>query len=275
MAYSTVETGSKYSESYKAYVVENGRPVSPFHDIPLRNGKYVNCINEIPRFERAKFEISKSVSFNPIMQDIKKGKVRFVKNIYPFFGYQFNYGALPQTWECPSTKDKWANAHGDNDPLDVLEIGTRRKGVGEVYEAKVLGVLGLLDDGEADWKVFVIDVKDEMADDINDIEDVRKIHPDILDNAFKWFRDYKVPDGKPRNSFVFEGEFKNAEFANQVICEAHDHWKELIKNGYEGISCSNATISGSKGYEPSFTISDIKEDEASLPDGLEIFSYVS
>lgn len=33
---------------------------------------------------------------NPIKQDIKKGKVRFVKNSFPYKGYIWNYGALPQ-----------------------------------------------------------------------------------------------------------------------------------------------------------------------------------
>ena len=33
---------------------------------------------------------------NPIKQDVKKGKVRFVKNCFPHHGYIWNYGALPQ-----------------------------------------------------------------------------------------------------------------------------------------------------------------------------------
>jgi inorganic pyrophosphatase len=33
---------------------------------------------------------------NPIKQDIKKGKLRFVKNVFPHKGYIWNYGALPQ-----------------------------------------------------------------------------------------------------------------------------------------------------------------------------------
>ena len=34
----------------------------------------------------------------------------------------FNYGAFPQTWEDPNIKNNEGYG-GDNDPLDVIEIG--------------------------------------------------------------------------------------------------------------------------------------------------------
>lgn len=33
---------------------------------------------------------------NPIKQDIKKGKLRYVRNCFPHKGYLWNYGAFPQ-----------------------------------------------------------------------------------------------------------------------------------------------------------------------------------
>ena len=39
--------------------------------------------------------------------------------------YIWNYGALPQTWEDPSHLDENTKAKGDNDPIDVCEIGQR------------------------------------------------------------------------------------------------------------------------------------------------------
>ena len=44
-------------------------------------------------------EINKKEKFNPITQDVKKDKLRFVNNVFPHHGYIWNYGALPQTWE--------------------------------------------------------------------------------------------------------------------------------------------------------------------------------
>lgn len=73
--------------------------VSPFHDIPLfadANNGILNMIVEVPRWTNAKLEISKEEPFNPIKQDIKKGRLRFVRNCFPHHGYIWNYGAFPQ-----------------------------------------------------------------------------------------------------------------------------------------------------------------------------------
>lgn len=41
-------------------------------------------------------KITKDEFLNPIRQDIKKDKLRYVPNIFPHKGYPWNYGALPQ-----------------------------------------------------------------------------------------------------------------------------------------------------------------------------------
>ena len=41
-------------------------------------------------------QISKDDQLNPIKQDVKKGKLRYVDNCFPHHGYIWNYGALPQ-----------------------------------------------------------------------------------------------------------------------------------------------------------------------------------
>jgi inorganic pyrophosphatase len=45
-------------------------------------------------------------------------------------------------------------AQGDNDPVDVVEIGSRTLEQGGVYPVKPLGVFAMIDDGELDWKVL-------------------------------------------------------------------------------------------------------------------------
>lgn len=42
---------------------------------------------------------------------------------------------------------------GDNDPVDVVEIGSDQLKMGGVYRVKPLGVYAMIDDGELDWKV--------------------------------------------------------------------------------------------------------------------------
>ena len=41
-------------------------------------------------------QIATGEPLNPIKQDIKKGKLRYVNNCFPYKGYIWNYGALPQ-----------------------------------------------------------------------------------------------------------------------------------------------------------------------------------
>jgi inorganic pyrophosphatase len=47
-------------------------------------------------FADAPRQISKEETLNPIKQDIKKGKLRYVRNCFPHKGYLWNYGAFPQ-----------------------------------------------------------------------------------------------------------------------------------------------------------------------------------
>ncbi len=152
---------------------ESGSRVSPWHDIPLlAGGEFVyNFVCEIPagcaralarrrralspltgvdRSGRAKMEIATEERWNPIKQDEKKGVPRQYH-----FDSLVNYGALPQTWEDPSSVFPGTAHGGDGDPVDVVELGPRAR-MGEVYAVRVLGVLGMVDDGEMDWKVVAI-----------------------------------------------------------------------------------------------------------------------
>ena len=108
--YSVRQVGSANSLEYRLFLENSaGKVISPFHDIPLypnpADKSIVNFFIEIPRWTNAKMEICKEELMNPIKQDVKKGALRFVKNILPYTGYPWNYGALPQTWEDPEHLD--------------------------------------------------------------------------------------------------------------------------------------------------------------------------
>lgn len=133
-------------------------------------------------------QITLAETLNPIKQDVKKGKLRFVANCFPHKGYIWNYGAFPQTWENPDHLDASTGCKGDNDPIDVLEIGQRVAKRGEVVQVKILGVVALIDEGETDWKVITIDVNDPLASQMNDINDVDKHFPGLLKATIEWFR---------------------------------------------------------------------------------------
>ncbi|GAB0138889.1 Inorganic pyrophosphatase [Epichloe bromicola] len=232
---------------HRVYIEKDGIPVSPFHDIPLyanQEQTILNMVVEIPRWTNAKLEISKEELLNPIKQDIKKGKLRYVRNCFPHKGYLWNYGAFPQTWEDPNVVHPETKAKGDNDPLDVCEIGELVGYTGQVKQVKVLGVMALLDEEETDWKVIVIDVNDPLAPKLNDIEDVERHLPGLLRATNEWFRIYKIPDGKPENQFAFTGECKNREYAMDVVRECSEAWERLItgKTPANGVSIANTNV---------------------------------
>ncbi|OXB76777.1 UNVERIFIED_CONTAM: hypothetical protein H355_016258 [Colinus virginianus] len=118
---------------------------------------------------------------------------------------------------------------------------------GEIVQVKVLGVLALLDEGETDWKIIAIGVDDPEAQKIHDIDDVRKHKPGYLEATIDWFRCYKVPDGKPENQFAFNGEFKDKNFAVEIIKSTHEYWKALLHKKTDGgtVKCTNVLVSDS------------------------------
>lgn len=92
--------------------------ISPWHDIPLRPLSDAGqpapdtfvFVCEIPAGARAKMEINKETPHNPIIQDTKKGALRFYHS-----DSLVNYGAFPQTWEDPAHKDVLVPEYkGDN-----------------------------------------------------------------------------------------------------------------------------------------------------------------
>ncbi|KAM0678398.1 Inorganic pyrophosphatase [Binucleata daphniae] len=266
--YGVIKTGSKYSTDYKAYITKNNKVISPWHDINLFDGDLINVFNEIPRFENAKFEMSKNGDFNYICQDIKNNKPRFVQNLFPFKGYLWNYGAIPQTWEDLNEIDELCKAKGDNDPIDVIEIGAKQKKIGEVYKAKVLGCLAMLDDGECDWKIVVIDVNDEKAKLVHDIADVDKVFPNLLSQIKIWFKDYKIPSNKKENEFALDGKYLGKDEAMKIIRKTHESYKNMCKKKIEGISMKSAKNNDQINVEKD------EQKESEIPSNLGGFYFI-
>jgi len=236
MSYSTVERGTRNTPDYRLFFKDAaGKPVSAMHDIPMKAGSDLyNMVVEVPRWTNAKMEIDLKSGLNPIKQDVKKGKLRFVANCFPHHGYIWNYGAIPQTWEDPNHTDPSTKCKGDNDPIDVCEIGQKIHARGAVVQVKVLGVFAMIDEGETDWKVLAIDASDPLAENLNDIHDVEKVMPGFLAATVEWFKIYKMPDGKPANEFAFDSKPKDREFAESIILGCHDSWKKLVSGETDG-----------------------------------------
>jgi len=228
------EEGKEDTLDYRIHAKHGDeKTISLWHDISLSHidpesgekTEYYNFVCEIPKFTRKKYEIATDEEFTPIKQDEKKGKLREFKKGDIFF----NYGCFPQTWEDPTFVHPDAEGcRGDNDPLDVCEIGARIVKCGGVRPVKVLGILMMIDEGEADWKLITIDKDDKWAPFINNINDVEEQLPGMLDAIREWYRTYKIPDGKPPNTFGLDEKFMDKEYAFDIMEECNHAWKELV-----------------------------------------------
>eukprot|EP00244_Chara_vulgaris_P006337 TRINITY_DN240_c0_g1_i3.p1 TRINITY_DN240_c0_g1~~TRINITY_DN240_c0_g1_i3.p1 ORF type:complete len:338 (-),score=66.31 TRINITY_DN240_c0_g1_i3:218-1231(-) len=225
--YQAKPDGQPESVDFRVFIVDdNGNPVSAWHDIPLHAGDgLLNFVCEIPKESSAKMEVATDEVGTPIKQDMKKGKLRF----YPY-NINWNYGMLPQTWEDPShAHPEVENAMGDNDPVDVVEIGERELKMGEVVKVKPLAIYAMIDEGELDWKLVAIAADDPKAPLVNDIADVEKHFPGTLTAIRVWFRDYKIPDGKPANRFGLNDKPMGRDYALKVVEETNEFWAKLVK----------------------------------------------
>lgn len=131
---------------------KDGCPASFWHDVPLyptingtTNDQIINFVVEIPRWTDGKIEIKRDEPFSepcsgvpcllpslswhghdssdPIFHDERKGAPRFVESVWPLKSYPFLYGSVPQTWESPNFEHPFTGFEGDNDPIDLFDIG--------------------------------------------------------------------------------------------------------------------------------------------------------
>jgi inorganic pyrophosphatase len=126
---------------------------------------------------------------------------------------------------------------GDTDPIDVVDVGSAPAPLGIVCQVKVIGALGMIDgtDRMTDWKIYVINVKDPRANEINDISDVSQ---DIRDEWALFWRFYKTPLGLKENffyapgsprSFAADAVWLNAGMARKVIRNSAEEYRKLLK----------------------------------------------
>jgi len=227
----TKPTGAVGTKEWRLFFFQGDKKISPWHDIalyPQGSGPkdiLVTYVNEIPRGTRPKLEIATKEEGNPIKQDIKKGNLR----LFTYGDIPFNYGALPQTWEDPSHVHKDTQCVGDNDPLDVVEVSSTPLPIGAVVTVRVLGLLGLIDEGETDWKIIAINVADPLAQTLLDSDDLETFHPHVVSTIRDWFKNYKTTDGKAVNRFAFDEKMRSQAYAMRVVDECYHNWQKLLK----------------------------------------------
>ena len=63
--------------------------------------------------------------------------------------------------------------------VDIVEIGERRRKIGQILKVKPLVALAMIDEGEPDWKIVAISLDDPRASVVNDVE--------MSTNIFQYF----------------------------------------------------------------------------------------
>uniref|UniRef100_A0A672YN57 inorganic diphosphatase n=1 Tax=Sphaeramia orbicularis TaxID=375764 RepID=A0A672YN57_9TELE len=145
---------------------------------------------------------------SPKTRHTKKGNLRYVANVFPHKGYIWNYGAIPQVNHNRKPTHRHRMLRRQR-PIDICDIGNK----GE-RTCQGAGNPALIDEGETDWKVIVINTEDPEA---NDLTVTERLKPGYLEATFDWFRRYKVPDGKPENQFAFNGSSRTGDNGNQKM----------------------------------------------------------
>lgn len=185
----------------------------PWHGVHFGDNapRTVNAIIEIPQGSRAKYEIDKP-----------SGLLKLDRVIYSSFYYPHNYGFIPQTYG------------DDKDPLDILVLSSISVQPLCIIEAKVIGVMQMIDGGEADDKIIAVAAHDMSVNHLNNIEELPQ---HFFKELRQFFEDYK----KLENKSVQVEDFGDKSTALKIISSGIELYKETFLKD----KSRQLTISGS------------------------------
>src|SRR5690554_4968309 len=168
--------------------------INPWHDVEIGDDspEFVTGIIEIPKGSKGKYELDK-----------KTGMLMLDRVLFSAVHYPANYGFIPRTF-CE-----------DNDPLDILIISQIDIPSMTLVRAKVIGVMRMIDGGEADDKIIAVASDDQS---VNYINDIKELPPHLMKETHRFFEDYK----KLENKEVKVEDFLNKHEAWRIINEAID-----------------------------------------------------
>ena len=172
-------------------------PFNPWHSVSHGNDvpNVVNSIIEIPKGSKAKYELDK-----------ESGLLRLDRVLFSAVHYPANYGFIPRTLS------------EDNDPLDILVFSSIEVDPMCIIEAKIIGLMTMIDDNERDDKIVSV-AKSDVS--FNYIDDMDQLPPHTTAQLKRFFEDYKRLEHKN----VYVEEFLGREEAYKIISksiEAYD-----------------------------------------------------
>lgn len=161
--------------------------------------KVVRAVIEIQKGSKAKYELDKD-----------SGLLKLDRILFSAVHYPANYGFIPQTY-CD-----------DKDPLDILVISSLEFQPLSLVDAKVIGVMRMVDNGEQDDKIIAVANYDPS---VNHINDVSELPPHTEGEMRRFFEDYKKMEKKQ----VTVRKFLDRETAFKIIKEAMSLYKKSFK----------------------------------------------
>jgi inorganic pyrophosphatase len=150
----------------------------------------LQAIVEIPQGSRSKFEVDK-----------KSGIIKLDRLLYGSMHYPVNYGIIPQTFA------------EDGDPLDILVMTQAELFPGCLIDARVIGVMHMVDQGLPDDKIIAIATKDVTVSHIREVGDLPKSYRIELDH---FFERYSELEGKT----VSISGFADTAIAHDIILKS-------------------------------------------------------
>ena len=162
------------------------------------DGGIINVVNEIPAGSNHKIEWNRRL-----------GAFQLDRVEPAIFAKPTNYGFIPQTLD------------EDGDELDVLLVTEQPLATGIFLEARVIGVMKFVDDGEVDDKVVVVPADDRDAG--NEIKTLADLPVQLVKQIEFHFNHYK--DLKKPGATKVE-HWGDVEEAKQVIRECQARWNQ-------------------------------------------------
>lgn len=174
---------------------------NPWHHVTVGEDQpdVVQSIIEIPQGSKAKYELDK-----------ESGMLRLDRVLFSSLNYPHNYGFIPQT------------LGEDNDPLDIIVISQIDVDPMCIVDAKVIGVLRMIDNGEGDDKIIAV-AQHDMS--VNHINEVSELPSHLTTELQNFFEDYK----KLEKKLVVVEDFQNSEIAKQIITKAIEDYDKTFK----------------------------------------------
>ena len=162
--------------------------------------KIYEAVIEIPMGTKNKYEIDK-----------KNDRIKLDRVLYSPMTYPAEYGYIEHTLA------------EDKDPLNILVLSSSRTFPGCFVDARIVGYLDMVDNGEPDQKIIGVMNADPRFSHINDIKDIQQHTRREIKHFFQTYKDLQ------QNKVVEVLDFHDKIDALELILECKERYDRVNK----------------------------------------------